>query len=248
MTLGNAFCQEMFQVDYEFTDHNGFICKSKLYTNNKESVFAIYDTRNGEVNMSDGNIGFEYNDELSKFFYADENLSYYRFDPYGKKVVIYKDAYSEKLKWSINSQNKKTIGKYKCTEAKININGRSFTAWFSYDIPLKFGPLKLHKLPGVIFEVSEDNGFLKISLNNISKTKDLTEFQKFKSYYTSNPKIMDYTEYSKQIVEREIAGKLRVIAAYKDSNEEGNIDDSYTLGLYLDLPTQLKNELAKLHL
>lgn len=241
-----SFSQEMFQIEYDFTDHNNYACKSTLYTDNKEAVYSISDFRNGQINMSNGNLGFEYNDALSRFFYTNETSTYYRFSPYGDEIV-YKDNYTEKLNWTINNKIKKKIGKYDCTEAKLKINGRSYTVWFTFEVPVKFGPLKLHKLPGLIVEVSEDNGYLKIALSAFSKTKDLLSFNKFKEYYTKPKKIMNYNEYEKFVVDSEISFKLAGLADFKETKTEGNIDDSYALGLYLDLPIKLEDELKRLH-
>ncbi len=241
-----SFSQEIFQVEYNFTDHNDYTCKSTLYTDNKEAVFSINDFRNGQINMSNGNLGFEYNDSLSRFLYANDTISYYRFNPYGDEI-IYKDNYSEKLNWVINTNTTKKIGKYNCTQAKIKLNGRAYTAWFTFDIPMKFGPLKFHKLPGLIVEIFEDSGFLKISLISFSKTKDLSAFNKFKEYYIRLKKVMNYNEYEKFVVDSEISFKMAGLADFKESNTEGFIDDSYALGLYLDLPIILQEELKRLH-
>lgn len=59
------------------------------------------------------------------------------------------------INWKIESKTKK-IGNYTATMAKGSFRGRDYTVWFTYDIPVPFGPWKLHGLPGLILE-AEDN-------------------------------------------------------------------------------------------
>ena len=237
----------MFVAEYNHTDNNNFTCKSYLYTDNKEAVFSSGDLRNGEVNKNDGSLDFINNDELSKFYFSNKTTSFYRFIQYDHEIV-YKDDFEEKLNWKINSDSKKTIGKYKCTEAKIYLNGRSYTVWFTYDFPLKFGPLKMHKLPGLIVEINEDNGFLKIVLNNISKTKDLEKFNKFKDYFFTKSKPISYFDYEKRIIDIETSGRKRQLAMIKENNWDGVIFlDEVAVDYYIDKPLHLLVELKKLH-
>ncbi|QCX02208.1 GLPGLI family protein [Aggregatimonas sangjinii] len=56
-----------------------------------------------------------------------------------------------KMKWEIHDDTKK-IGDFQCSKATTNFRGRDYTAWFSTDIPLPYGPWKLHGLPGLILE------------------------------------------------------------------------------------------------
>lgn len=242
-----SFSQEMYKVTYDYTDNNNYTCKSYLYTNNKEAVFNIGDLRNGEINKNDGSLDFIDNDELSKFYYSNEKTSFYRFIQY-KYEIVSKDDLEEKLNWKINNEHKKTIGKYKCTEAKIFLNGRSFTVWFTYDLALKFGPLKLHKLPGLIVEINEDNGFLKIVLNSITKSKELDKFNTFKDYFFTKSKPLIYVEYEKRIIDIETTGRKKGLAMIKENKWEGiEFLDEVAVDYYIDIPLLLLSELKKLH-
>lgn len=65
------------------------------------------------------------------------------------------------LEWEIHHQSKDTIMGFVCTKATSNVfRGRSYTAWFTTEIPVPFGPWKLQGLPGLILEATDN-------LNNV---------------------------------------------------------------------------------
>lgn len=83
--------------------------------------------------------------------------------------VIVKDTIS-KLNWEILPESK-LIGKYKCLKAKTKIHDVNYTAWYTLEIPLEFGPWKLRGLQGLILEAYDDTNYYhiyveKINLNN----------------------------------------------------------------------------------
>jgi len=243
--------QQFYTITYNYTDKNNYTCKSYLITNNKEAVFKIGDERpSGEITTNTGDIGFIINDKLSKFFYANESLSYCRFLHLTGQEIVYSDPYTEKTAWTILNDQRKKIGTYNCTQAKTTVNGRSYTVWFTFDVPIKFGPLKLHQLPGLIVEVAEDEGFLKMSLLSIYKNYEPTEFNPCKQYFMTPKKVINYKIYENTAVGIEKSLKTKALAIIKEQNDQ-NITTEYldyvVIDGYLDIPKSLKSELKKLH-
>ena len=68
------------------------------------------------------------------------------------------------IKWELTTETKKISG-YKCYKATYTYiqkwNGKEFPwkviAWYSPEIPLRYGPIRYSGLPGLIMELSEDN-------------------------------------------------------------------------------------------
>lgn len=68
--------------------------------------------------------------------------------------------YTENLplfNWQIGSETA-TICGYECFKATCHWRGRDFTAWFTLDIPVEYGPWKFGGLPGLIMKVSDNDG------------------------------------------------------------------------------------------
>lgn len=67
--------------------------------------------------------------------------------------------YNENLilpNWKIQQEVKQILG-LDCQKATTNYKGRVWTAWFCTEIPVNYGPWKLHGLPGAILEAYDSN-------------------------------------------------------------------------------------------
>ena len=256
-TLQILFCtsQTMYQIEYNFTDIHQNILKSTLLTNNSEAVYKIYDERENGVVGHEETAYEVFNDSINKVFCANQETAHYRFPAYNSDI-IYKDDYKSKMKWTVNSDIKKTIGKYNCIEAKIWLNSRGYTVWFTSDVPIKFGPLKLHQLPGLIVQVNEDKGLFRIDLKSIAKATTNKEFNHYKNYFLKQKKILTYKEFEKTVLDLEVGYQIGHFAAIKKRNIEtgGKTTcdnkrlDKETEDFYIEFPPSLINELSKVSL
>lgn len=78
-----------------------------------------------------------------------------------------------KIDWKIKEDFKK-ISTLNCQKAIGYFRGRTYTVWFSNDIPVPYGPWKLQGLPGLILEAKDDRDEIfynatKISFTDVSK-------------------------------------------------------------------------------
>lgn len=58
------------------------------------------------------------------------------------------------IDWQILN-DKKTILNYSCQKATAEFRGRTWEAWFTFDIPISDGPYKFTGLPGLILEIHD---------------------------------------------------------------------------------------------
>ena len=58
--------------------------------------------------------------------------------------------------WILTNETKK-IGNFNCNKATCHFRGRDYTAWYTMEIPVPYGPWKFQGLPGLILEVYTPN-------------------------------------------------------------------------------------------
>lgn len=91
---------------------------------------------------------------------------------YSKKAMrildkfIYLKEKTPSINWSITDSTKQ-VGNYTVQKATALFRGRQYTAWFAPEIPVPFGPWKLHGLPGLILEAYDESGNIYFSATEI---------------------------------------------------------------------------------
>lgn len=74
----------------------------------------------------------------------------------GSSEFFLKDNFPH-LDWTITDESKE-IGGYMCQKATTTFKGRNYEAWFCPEIPIPYGPWKLHGLPGLILAARDNKG------------------------------------------------------------------------------------------
>lgn len=74
------------------------------------------------------------------------------------------------IEWAIKDSTK-MIGSYMTRKATARFRGRYYTAWFTPEIPLPYGPWKLHGLPGLILQAYDRSGRIYFSAVDIALTE-----------------------------------------------------------------------------
>ncbi|QMU64575.1 MAG: GLPGLI family protein [Flavobacteriaceae bacterium] len=124
------------------------------------------------------------------------------------------------INWGIKDEYKQ-IGKFKAQKAIGVYRGRTYTAWFTEEIPLPYGPWKLFGLPGLILEAEDSEKMFKVEFKSIKypckcdfiikkptteESKTLKEYVEFRDNYN------DYVfKKMKSKLPRNIANKMRQI-------------------------------------
>ena len=95
--------------------------------------------------------------------------------------------------WTITNETKK-IGKFNCSKATTSFRGRDYTAWFTNEIAVPFGPWKLNGLPGLIVEAYDKGKFVYWSLKNFEypTTKAEVKFEKSTIKYKPYSKFKEF--------------------------------------------------------
>lgn len=74
---------------------------------------------------------------------------------------------TDMFEWIIK-QDTMTINEFTCQKAELEWGGRKWVAWFAPDIPIFDGPYKFKGLPGLIINISDEQGYFTFSLQSIS--------------------------------------------------------------------------------
>lgn len=109
--------------------------------------------------------------------------------------IYYIKEITPKIEWKI-SRDSKEIGKFTCKKATTFFRGRQYTAWFTNEIPVPFGPWKLQGLPGLILEAYDTEKYVHWYFKNVeypSKTKEAIKYLTI----PQNKEILNYNEFKK---------------------------------------------------
>lgn len=89
------------------------------------------------------------------YLYAKEKRAFWIESDYGLRTHFLIKADFPAIDWRIEDEVKE-IGGYSCQKAIGAFGGRIYSVWFTSEIPVPYGPWKLHGLPGLILQ-AEDN-------------------------------------------------------------------------------------------
>jgi GLPGLI family protein len=150
--------------------------------------------------------------------FSSNNTNYNYFDIKKDSLFSVETIFNEKyfikekipvLKWELINEEK-NIDNIKVSKAICEFRGRKYIAWYSMEYPVKFGPWKLHGLPGLIFEVYDESK----RYNWILKKITYEEYSKdiFKVEVT-DVKIISineypYIKYNNKLMEEKLMSKL----------------------------------------
>jgi GLPGLI family protein len=136
-----------------------------------------------------------------------------------------------KIDWIITSDNQK-IGNFVCTKATAEFRGRNYTAWFTTEIPLPFGPWKLHGLPGLILEAYDTNKEVYFYFKNLEyPTQTHLKVEKpIIQLEQKNKTWISFNEYKKKSIE----SYLRAVnngRVFMENSNAGNDDSDKNLSM-----------------
>lgn len=96
---------------------------------------------------------------------------------------------SRKQVWKIVPEKEK-VGEFIAQKASCEYAGRSWTAWFTTDIPIQDGPHKFHGLPGLIVKLEDKTKSHTFELKGVTKFGNETEWKSFKDKERYEPLIV----------------------------------------------------------
>ena len=131
------------------------------------------------------------------------------------------------IRWELTNESKK-IGAYTVKKATAAFRGRDYTAWFTTQIPLPYGPWKLSGLPGLILEAYDTHKEIYWYFKNIEYPTDKEYL--LKVIDAPNNRWMSFEEYKKARIEgylsAQMGGRMVAESAGFSNNENNQYDMS----------------------
>ena len=160
---------------------------------------------------------------LSRKLNSFDNDSYYYMSSY------FKMESKDEMIWKLENETKK-VGKFNLQKAITNFGGRKWTAWFDPEIPFSEGPFKFRGLPGLIFEIEDDNQFFKFSLIKSERVKENYKVPQFTESITLNNLYPISIElYNKKKMENYEDPLRQMREGFMASQNNPNIKNSYEI-------------------
>jgi len=97
------------------------------------------------------------------------------------------------FKWNVSDETK-IINEEVCIKASTYFRGRNYIAWFKKDTSIQTGPWKFGGLPGIIFEIKDENELFTYLLYSIELVDELPMKLKLPDSYI-NEVIVAHSEY-----------------------------------------------------
>lgn len=176
-----------------------------LKFNNSNSIYIERNITSGKeaVERANKDEGLQFNVEVARnnltpqFFYNNKNSFYFMEVDSDKELLVKEDAFT--WKWDLKDEIKK-IGKFNCQKAIIEFRGRVYTAWFTTEIPVPFGPWKFQGLSGLILEVYDNDNLFHIVAKKLKIGKQtVCDIKVDKSKFASALTIKGYLKAQKEL-------------------------------------------------
>jgi GLPGLI family protein len=166
----DSIVTDYMQLD---TDKNGsdFYCVAKQVNDSLINAVETSNLRITKLPKYNPNLNYS----VSKNYKTEEVLYHLKY-----AGVYMKIPETEKPNWKIINEIK-NIGNYNCRKAEVNYLGRSWTAWFTGDIPISDGPYKFNGLPGLVLEICDSENQHCFELIQIKKIPEIKILKKYKN-------------------------------------------------------------------
>lgn len=116
---------------------------------------------------------YEYDSIKASFSHINNNRVYKNRPQEGKLTFVsHLDSYYTEdipdFQWAM-LEGDTTICEYPCMKARTTFRGRTWTVWYTIDLPYSDGPWKLSGLPGLIMKADDEKGDFSFTAIKVAK-------------------------------------------------------------------------------
>ena len=169
-----------FIYEYQFKSDSlakEFTKENMILDINPEDVkfYPYFFAENDSINKLKGIKNSGWDDVLpvlKRNLNSNKNTSYILLDD------LFSLQTEDEISWKLSTETK-SVENYKLQKATTTFGGRNWIAWFNTKINLNEGPYKFRGLPGLIFEIADDQNSFRFNLiksYQLKSTYDTSEF------------------------------------------------------------------------
>lgn len=170
---------------------------------NRESLYVDRTSDKEKIYEKSNDVNSAYSPKLigdthPQFYYRNrlKNKIIFNQTTLRKEYTIFEEG--ELMKWNLINETK-IIGKFTCYKATTEFRGREYTAWYTLEIPVPFGPRKFGGLPGLIISISDNSNKFSSRLVEILQYKKAHQESIFTSY--SDMSVISYDSFKQSFCE-----------------------------------------------
>ena len=146
------------------------------YVWESDSLITVYQRSNHSGNYPSrlaprgrGGKGYWSEMQFHTWFIEDGKVRTYTREPDPAYNGYYDEPYPGQ-QWTL-TQDTATVSGYHCQKATCHYHGRDFEAWFTAEVPVKFGPWKFGGLPGLIVKVYDTDHLYTFECTGVERVR-----------------------------------------------------------------------------
>lgn len=130
----------------------------------------LRDSALADKNMQNIGVALSQMGKIPKPKFLFEIYQYNNQIVYRDQILIERFQYTETpyFNWQLENEEK-AIASYHCKMATCQYGGRTYTAWYTEEIPIPAGPYKFYGLPGFIVAIEDSTQQVKFQLTSFEK-------------------------------------------------------------------------------
>lgn len=182
----NLYCcysQQQFNYNFYIDDT---VREGALFYDAKEDTAIYLDKLTSRKKVSENeetaDIPFSFNEETDLYFFKNNSEVLFTYNLFRTNYLVEDEL--PKMEWQLSAE-KREINNLTCYKATTKFRGRNWTAWYSPDVPINYGPWKFYGLPGIIVEIKDDSNRFAFALveyilnsKNVAPTIDFSNAKK----------------------------------------------------------------------
>lgn len=166
INLYYCYSQQQFNYNFHIDDT---VREGTLFFDAKENTAMYLDklttTKRIPKDNADENdeadIVANFSANIIGYFLKNNNHVLFTYNLFDVDYLV--DDELPKMEWQLTAE-KREFDKLTCYKATTKFRGRNWTAWYSPDISINYGPWKFYGLPGLIVEIKDDSNRFAFTL------------------------------------------------------------------------------------